>query len=56
MTVEPEAGFAKRRGKAIFGSKAHLAVDQGSGLVRRAVLTPANVNESVVAAALPIGD
>jgi transposase, IS5 family len=56
VTVEREAGFAKRRGKAFFGFKAHLAVDEGSGLVRRAVLTPANVNESVVADALPIGD
>lgn len=56
VTVEREAGFAKRRGKAFFGFKAHLAVDQGSGLVRRARLTPANVNESVVADALPIGD
>ena len=56
VTVEPEAGFAKRRGKTYFGFKAHLAVDEGSGLVRRAVLTPANVNESVVADALPIGD
>ena len=56
VTVEREAGFAKRRGKAFFGFKAHLAVDEGSGLVRRAILTPANVNESVVADALPIGD
>ena len=31
-------------------------MDEGSGLVRRAVLTPANVNESVVADALPLGD
>ena len=56
VTVEREAGFAKRRGKAFFGFKAHIAVDEGSGLVRRAILTPANVNESVVADALPIGD
>jgi transposase len=35
VTVEREAGFAKRRGKAFFGFKAHLAVDEGSGLVRR---------------------
>ena len=54
--VEREAGFARRRGKAFFGFKAHLAVDEGSGLVRRAILTPANVNESVVADALPLGD
>ena len=56
VTVERAAGFARRRGKAFFGFKAHLAVDEGSGLVRRAILTPANVNESVVADALPLGD
>ena len=56
VTVEREAGFAKRRGKAFFGFKAHLAVDEGSGLVRRARLTPANVNESLVADDLPMGD
>jgi IS5 family transposase len=56
VTVEREAGFARRRGKAFFGFKAHLAVDEGSGLVRRARLTAANVNESMVADALLIGD
>ena len=55
-TVEREAGFARRRGRAFFGFKAHVAVDEGSGLVRRAVLTPANVNESQVADRLIIGD
>jgi IS5 family transposase len=39
VTVEREAGFAKRRGKAFFGFKAHLAVDEGSGLVRRSMPT-----------------
>lgn len=56
LTVEREAGFARRRGRAFFGFKAHLAVDQGSGLVRRTRLTPANVNETLVADALVIGD
>ena len=56
VTVEREAGFARRRGKAFFGFKAHLAVDQGSGLVRRTRLTPANVGESLVADQLIIGD
>ena len=56
VTAEREAGFATRRGKAFFGFKAHLAVDEGSGPVRRAILTPANVHESVVADVLPIGD
>lgn len=56
VTVEREAGFAKRRGKAFFGFKAHLAVDEGSRLVRRARLTPANINETLVADALVLGD
>ena len=56
VTVEREAGFARRRGKAFFGFKAHLAVDRGSGLVRRAKLTPANVNETLVGDDLVIGD
>jgi IS5 family transposase len=29
----------------LFGYKAHVAVDRGSGLVRQAVLTPANVSD-----------
>lgn len=56
VTVEREAGFAKRRGKAFFGFKAHLAVDQGSGLIRRARLTAANVNETTVGDDLVMGD
>lgn len=55
---DPEAAFARRQGQAgkTFGYKAHVAVDQGSGLVREALLTPANVNETVVADALVQGD
>jgi transposase, IS5 family len=39
-----------------FGYKAHLGVDLGSGLVRKAVLTGAKTNESVVADRLICGD
>jgi IS5 family transposase len=31
--------------KPLFGYKAHVAVDHGSGLVRQAILTPANVSD-----------
>lgn len=31
--------------KPLFGSKMHLAVDQGSGLVRQAILPPAHVSD-----------
>jgi IS5 family transposase len=40
----------------LFGYKAHLAVDQGSGLVRQAILTPANVSDKVPFLALVQGD
>jgi IS5 family transposase len=53
---EPEASFTKKGGKAYFGWRLHVGVDQGSGLVRRALVTPAHVNESLVADALICGD
>lgn len=48
---DQDARFAKKEGKAgsVYGYKAHVGVDQGSELIRRAVLTPANVNETTVA-------
>jgi IS5 family transposase len=52
--VDPDARFgtANERGRYAFGYKIHVAVDQGSGLVRRCVLTSANVQEVSVAPAL----
>jgi IS5 family transposase len=49
--VDPDAAFLKREGKpgVSYGYKGHLAVDEGSLLVRSALLTPANVAETVVA-------
>jgi IS5 family transposase len=48
---DQDARFAKKEGKAgsVYGYKAHVGVDQKSELIRRAVLTPANVNETTVA-------
>jgi IS5 family transposase len=56
VTVEREAGFARRRGRAFFGFKAHVAVERSSGLVRRSRLTAANGNETLVGDGLVIGD
>jgi len=55
---DPDARFAKHEGKAgsRYGYKAHVGVDQGTRLIRSALLTPANVNETVVADALVRGD
>lgn len=53
-----DAAWTKREGtgKKHFGYKAHLAVDEGSLLVRGALLTPANVNDTEPADALIQGD
>ena len=42
--------------KPLFGYKAHVAVDQGSGLVRRAIFTPAHVFDKTPFLALVQGD
>ena len=54
--TDPDATWTRKGGRATFGYKAHLGVDAGSGLIRRAVLTPAHVNESEVADTLISGD
>lgn len=54
--ADPDAAWAKQGTKAKFGYKLHVAVDQGSGLVRAARLTPANVNEITVGPELVQGD
>lgn len=55
---DPDAGFAKRSGKAgsVFGYKAHVGVDEGSGLIRSVLTTPANVNDTTPADLLIRGD
>lgn len=55
-TSDPDADFARQRGKAFFGYKAHVGVDQGSGLIRRALVTPANIHDSTVGDDLICGD
>lgn len=55
-TKDPEAGFTRRGRKSFFGFKAHVAVDLGSDLVREAILTGAEVGDSLVADALVQGD
>ena len=51
---DPDARFARRQGKrgSTFGYKAHVGVDEGSGLIRSVITTPANVNDTVPADAL----
>jgi IS5 family transposase len=53
---EPDAGWTKKNGKSRFGYKAHVAVDQDSGLMRQAIMTPADVHDSVKIDELVQGD
>lgn len=56
--TDPDARFSKRQGKAgsHYGYKAHVGVDQGSGLIRAVITTPANINDTVPADGLIRGD
>jgi transposase, IS5 family len=55
---DPDARFTKRQGKggSTFGYKAHVGVDEGSGLIRSVITTPANVNDTTPADELIRGD
>src|SRR3954464_4354204 len=53
---DPQAGWTRKNGESRFGYKAHVAVDEGSGIVRAATMTPADVHDSVPADGLVRGD
>jgi IS5 family transposase len=57
-SADPDARFTKRQGKpgSTFGYKAHVGVDEGSGIIRAVITTPANVNDTTPADALIRGD
>ena len=44
---DPDAGFTRRGQRSFFGFKAHIAVDQGSDLIRACVLTGADIGDSL---------
>lgn len=57
-SVDPDARLTARKGQrgTTFGYKAHLGVDEGSGIIRAVITTPANVNDTVPADDLIRGD
>lgn len=55
-TVDPDATWTRKGGRSYFGYKAHIGLDGGSGLIREAVFTAANVNDTEVADELVCGD
>lgn len=56
--TDPDAAFARKSGKpgSTYGYKAHVGVDEGSGLIRAVVTTPANINDTTPADLLIRGD
>lgn len=59
LSLDPDAGFAKRTGKpgSTFGYKAHVGVDEGpGGFIRSVLTTPANINDTTPADLLVRGD
>jgi len=56
--VDPDARLTSRKGRpgTTYGYKAHVGVDEGSGLIRSVITTPANVNDTVPADDLILGD
>ncbi|KAA3441595.1 IS5/IS1182 family transposase [Mesorhizobium sp. SARCC-RB16n] len=57
-SLDPDAAFggARKKGGFTFGYKAHVGVDEGSGLIRTVITTPANVNDTEPADGLIVGD
>jgi transposase, IS5 family len=53
---ERGADWTSKNGKSFFGYKLHVGVDAGSGLIRKALFTPARVQDNEVAEALISGD
>jgi len=54
--TDPEASWAKKGHRRYFGYKGHVAVDLGSGIIRRCVLTTASVADTTMGDALIMGD
>lgn len=55
---DPDANWTRtdRGRRSFYGYKLHVGVDQGSGLIRSRLLTPAKTYESMVADDLVVGD
>jgi IS5 family transposase len=55
-TTDPEADWTKKGGRFLFGYKGHVGVDQGSELIRRIAMTPANVHDGKMFRQVLAGD
>lgn len=53
---DPDAGFTAKNGKTYFGYKAHLGGDEGSGLIRQAEMSSADLHDVNMGKVLIQGD
>ncbi len=53
---DPDASFTQKNGETYFGYKAHVAVDEGSDLIRKAEMTSADLHDSQRGEAMIQGD
>lgn len=53
---EPGADWTRKDGKAYFGYRFHIGIDEGSGLIRRMAFTPARIQDAERADTLVSGD
>lgn len=54
--VDKDANWTRKGGKSHYGYKVHIAADEASLLIRRAILTPAKTADGLVMEDLVIGD
>ena len=54
--TDEDAAWTRKGARHHYGYKVHVGVDEGSGLIRKAVITAANVNDTEVADELIMGD
>lgn len=55
-TGDPDASWTVKQDKPHYGYKAHMAVDEGSELIRRVEFTPAHVHDAHVFERMVVGD
>lgn len=53
---DPQAGFTVKNGESHFGYKGHVAVDEGSGLLRQIETSSADLHDSMMGRTLVQGD
>jgi transposase, IS5 family len=53
---DPDAGFTQKNGKTSFGYKVHIGTDEGSDLIRRAIMKSVQLHDSQACDALIQGD